>query len=187
MFCKQQKSVGSATNQCLSLAWSLTWASETKFKTLTNGWIHKLDDLSYGSVIPSGHMPPWHLSFVWGGGVVCECIQIPHAGAKKSVQMPHHGTTQTANATVFPLNSSDNVLIIFTSTCKLITGGKQFVRQMPKYCGVGWRFQNTNNNNKNSKTLLINKLTLQKYCLQLARLFEPGQCMQNIRNKDLGY
>lgn len=81
MFCKQQKSVGSATNQCLSLAWSLTWGSETKFETLTNGWIHKLDELSYGSVIPSGHMSPWHLG--GGGGLVCECIQIPHAGAKK--------------------------------------------------------------------------------------------------------
>ena len=73
--------------------------------------------------------------------------------------MPHLGTTQAANATVFSLNSSNNVMIIFTSMCKLITGGKQFVRQMPKYCGVGWRFQNTNNNNNNNnnKTLLINK------------------------------
>ena len=75
---------------------------------------------------------------------------------------------------------------------KLITGGKQFVRQMPKYCGVGWRFQNTNNNNNNNNNLqqqnLINKqITLQKYCLQLARLFEPGQCVQNIRNKNKGY
>ena len=148
--------MGSATKQRLSLARSLTWGSETKFKTLTNGWIHKLDELSYGSVILSGHVPPWHLSFVWGGGVVCECIQVPHAGAKKCVQMPHSGTTQAANATVFPLNFSSNVMIIFTSMCKLITGGKQFVRQMPKYCGVGWRFQNTNKNN-NNKTLLINK------------------------------
>ena len=35
-----------------------------------------------------------------------------------------------------------------------------------------------NNNNNNKKTLIKN---LQKYCLQLARIFDAGQCVQNIK------
>jgi len=32
----------------------------------------------------------------------------------------------------------------------------------------------------------INKqINLQKYCLQLARIFEAGQCMQNVKKKML--
>ena len=38
---------------------------------------------------------------------------------------------------------------------------------------------------KQQQQNFINKqIKLQKYCPQLARLFEAGQCVQNIRNKD---
>ena len=38
--------------------------------------------------------------------------------------------------------------------------------------------------NKNNKNFINKQIKLQKYFPQLARLFEAGQCAQNIRNKD---
>ena len=53
---------------------------------------------------------------------------------------------------------------------------------------VGLKFINGNwltKQNKQQQQNFINKqIKLQKYCPQLARLFEVGQCVQNIRNKD---
>ena len=53
---------------------------------------------------------------------------------------------------------------------------------------VGLKFINSNwltKQNKQQQQNFINKqIKLQKYCPQLARLFEAGQCVQNIRNKD---
>ena len=37
---------------------------------------------------------------------------------------------------------------------------------------------------KNNKNFINKQIKLQKYFPQLARLFEVGQCAQNIRNKD---
>ena len=37
------------------------------------------------------------------------------------------------------------------------------------------------NINNNNKTLLNKKIYLKKYCLQLTRLFDEGQCVQNIK------
>ena len=54
---------------------------------------------------------------------------------------------------------------------------------------VGLKFINgnwlTKQNKQQQQQNFINKqIKLQKYCPQLARLFEAGQCVQNIRNKD---
>ena len=47
------------------------------------------------------------------------------------------------------------------------------------------KWQLLNKRKKNQQQNFINKqIKLQKYCPQLARLFEVGQCVQNIRNKD---
>ena len=53
---------------------------------------------------------------------------------------------------------------------------------------VGLKFINGNwltKQNKQQQQNFINKqIKLQKYCPRLARLFEEGQCVQNIRNQD---
>ena len=38
-----------------------------------------------------------------------------------------------------------------------------------------------NNNNNNNKNSINKKIYLKKYCPQLARLFDAGQCVQNIK------
>ena len=37
---------------------------------------------------------------------------------------------------------------------------------------------------KKQQNFINKQIKLQKFCPQLARLFEAGQCVQNIRNKD---
>ena len=37
---------------------------------------------------------------------------------------------------------------------------------------------------KQQQNFINKQIKFQKYCPQLARLFEAGQCVQNIRNKD---
>ena len=54
---------------------------------------------------------------------------------------------------------------------------------------VGLKFINgnwlTKQNKQQQQQNFINKqIKLQKYCPQLARLFEEGQCVKNIRNQD---
>ena len=53
--------------------------------------------------------------------------------------------------------------------------------------GAQNEFTNKLKKTKQQKNFINKQIKLQKYCPQLARLFEAGQCVQNIRKKDQGY
>ena len=50
--------------------------------------------------------------------------------------------------------------------------------------GAQNEFTNKLKATKQQKNFINKQIKLQKYCPQLARLFEAGQCMQNVRNKE---
>ena len=50
--------------------------------------------------------------------------------------------------------------------------------------GAQNEFTNKLKATKQQKNFINKQIKLQKYCPQLARLFEAGQCVQNIRNKE---